>query len=868
MLLSPGTRLGPYEVTAVIGSGGMGEVYKAVDTRLGRTVAIKVSATEFSERFEREARSVAALNHQNICQLYDVGPNYLVMEYIEGQPAGRVESPRKLLDLAVQMADGMAAAHAAGLVHRDLKPDNILVTTDGRAKILDFGLAKVARDGPDNDGLTRTAGLTDPGTTLGTVAYMSPEQARGDPNLGPQSDQFSLGLVLYEMLTGQRAFRRDSTAETMTAIIREEPDPLPSSVPAPLRWVIERLLSKDPVDRYESSRDLYRELRQIRDRLSQATSVAQIDAAAPAASPLLRRRLMWGTGLVVAGLVAGAGLVLGLPFAARRDTAAPDLSRYRFTPISVETPTEREPAWSPDGRSIAYTASINGVLQVMTRPVGGSQAAQLTHRMRNAVRPFWSPDGSTLYFTSQADDGVGVWLWSVNATGGTPEPVIEGASSAAVHPDGRTFAFAKDGKLWIGGDPRADDAPAREFGAQPSPGRGGAEVQAFSPDGSTLAVVAEGDVWVLAYPSGEARRFPALTNDASWMPDSRRLVIPTIDGANMTLSMLDTGTGDLRTFYASAYSLLNPAISPDGRRLAFMGGDSTWELVEVQIPGGRVRTMPSAGGVSWWPAWAPSGTHYAFVSDRLERAAVRDVNSDSAGAFSRVLAEVDDGGGSLAHVRWAPDGNRFTFTVNRRQGAVLMIANASGSPPQPVDTGADTSRQGVWSPDGQWLVYQRHVGGDEQLVKIRPGSRSEPETLKTWPAANPAGAARTPVDWSSDGRWILAVRGQPGIFLISPDGAVERQISSRGGSRRAALGFAHDARSLIYLEQNTGGEGAPWRLWSIDVATGAERLTADVPLPETAGDVAGFSLHPDGTRFLTSIAKWPFDIWMLEGFDE
>lgn len=866
MLLSPGTRLGPYELTAAIGSGGMGEVYKAVDTRLGRTVAIKVSTTEFSERFEREARSVAALNHQNICQLYDVGPNYLVMEYVEGQPAGRVESPRRLLDLAVQMADGMAAAHAAGLVHRDLKPDNILVTAEGRAKILDFGLAKVALGGPDNDGLTRTAGLTDPGTTLGTVAYMSPEQARGEPNLGPQSDQFSLGLVLYEMLTGQRAFRRDSTAETMTAIIREEPEPLPSSAPAPLRWVIERLLSKDPADRYESSRDLYRELRQIRDRLSQASSVAAIDAATPAASPLRRRRLIWATGLVVAGLVAGAALVPGLPFASRRDTAAPDLSRYRFTPISVETPTEREPAWSPDGRNIAYVASINGVLQVMTRAVGGSQAAQLTHRIRSAQGPFWSPDGSTIYFTSRADDGAGVWLWSVNATGGTPEPVIEGASSAAVHPDGGTFAFAKDGKLWIGGDSRAGDAPAREFVAQPAIGMA-AEVQAFSPDGSRLAVVAGGNVWVLSYPSGEARRFATSTREASWMPDSRRLVVPAIDGANMTLSMLDTATGDTRTFYASAYSVLNPAVSPDGRRIAFMGGDSTWELVEVQIPTGRVRTMPSAGGVSWWPAWAPSGTHYAFVSERLDRPAVRDANSESAGAFSRVLAEVDDAG-SLAHVRWAPDGNRFTFTVNRQQGAVLMIANASGSPPQPVDTAAETSRAGVWSPDGQWLVYQRRIGADEQLVKVRPGSRSQPEILKAWPAANAVGAARTPVDWSSDGRWILAVRSQPGFFLISPDGVVERQLSSRGGSGRVAIGFARDARSLIYLEQNTGGEGAPWRLWSIDVTTGDERLVADVSLPPTAGDVAGFSLHPDGTRFLTSIANWPFDIWMLEGFDE
>ncbi|MGB9454503.1 MAG: protein kinase [Bryobacteraceae bacterium] len=185
MLLTPGTRLGPYEILAPIGAGGMGEVYKARDTRLDRFVAIKVSRTKFSERFEREARAVSALSHPNTCQLYDVGPNYLVMEFIEGSPLPTVENARKLLDLAVQTADGMAAAHAAGLVHRDLKPDNILVTREGRVKILDFGLAKSAVSAQGAaDAATLTMSITDPGTTAGTISYMSPEQARGEPNRG------------------------------------------------------------------------------------------------------------------------------------------------------------------------------------------------------------------------------------------------------------------------------------------------------------------------------------------------------------------------------------------------------------------------------------------------------------------------------------------------------------------------------------------------------------------------------------------------------------------------------------------------------------------------------------------------------------
>jgi len=243
----------------------MGEVWKARDTRLNRIVAIKSSKTEFSERFEREAHAVAALNHPNICQLYDVGPNYLVMEFIKGAPIAAPGSARKLVDLAVQIADGLAAAHAAGVIHRDLKPDNILVTREGRVKILDFGLAKAAAAATSQDDATRTVNLTNPGSTVGTVAYMSPEQARGNVELTVQSDQFSLGLVLFELAAGKRAFERGSAAETMAAIIREDAAPLPAATPAPLRWIVERLLSKDPSERYDSTRDLYRELRQARD---------------------------------------------------------------------------------------------------------------------------------------------------------------------------------------------------------------------------------------------------------------------------------------------------------------------------------------------------------------------------------------------------------------------------------------------------------------------------------------------------------------------------------------------------------------------------------------------------------------------------
>ena len=281
----------------------MGEVYKARDTRLQRLVAIKVSGEQFSERFEREAQAVAALNHPNICQLYDVGPNYLVMELVEGAPIAPVDHLRKLLQLATQIADGLSVAHAAGFVHRDLKPDNILITADGRVKILDFGLAKATlRDQPDQD-VTRPA--TAVGVVMGTAAYMSPEQAKGQ-TVDARSDQFSFGVILHELTTGRRTFERASSAETMTAIIREDAAPLPGTVPTALRWVIERCLAKEPGERYDSTGDLHRDLRQIRDRgADSGPTVPSAPSPARRLPPVLATAVV-GIAAALAGFAAAA----------------------------------------------------------------------------------------------------------------------------------------------------------------------------------------------------------------------------------------------------------------------------------------------------------------------------------------------------------------------------------------------------------------------------------------------------------------------------------------------------------------------------------------------------------------------------------
>jgi len=426
MPLSAGTRLGPYEILAPLGAGGMGEVYRARDTRLGRDVALKILPAAVADdpsrrqRFELEARAVAALNHPNIVGIYDVGEGYIITELVDGESLrGKKFGTRKTLDIAVQIAGGLAAAHDVGIVHRDLKPDNVLLTRDGRVKILDFGLAKVIGAQKALAAVTETVTVhTQPGMVMGTVGYMSPEQVRGR-DADHRSDIFSFGLILYELLAGNRAFAGDTSAETMTAILKDEPPDLPETVPAGLRQIVTHCLEKDPGDRFQSARDLSFAL----TALSQGSGATSVGGRA-----FQPKRLPFA---LAACAVLAAGMAAG--WALRRPAPL-----QRWTGVLLGGPElSTNPRPSPDGHWLAFVSKdADDVMQLWVMKPESGNRIMLTHRRdRGYVQQLcWSPDGSRIYYDRWFDQPKGIF--SVPVLGGEEQTTLESGWAPECLPDG------------------------------------------------------------------------------------------------------------------------------------------------------------------------------------------------------------------------------------------------------------------------------------------------------------------------------------------------------------------------------------------------------------------------------------------------
>ncbi len=873
MPLNPGNRLGRYEIIAALGAGGMGEVYRARDERLQRDVAIKVLRQEATadpdllRRFALEARSASALNHPNILIVHDVGMEgaipYIVSELVDGEPLGaliaRGKVPvRKVLDLAVQVADGLSAAHQAGIVHRDLKPANIMVTKAG-AKILDFGLAKAVPK--EVAGKIEQQTGTTPGIIVGTATYMSPEQVRGEA-LDPRTDQFSFGLVIYEMLTGKAPFARSSAMSTMAAIVEEQATPigeLNPSVPAPLRWCVERCLAKDREDRYASTADLKRELQTIRQHLDESTG----SQPALPAQPARRKRRVIPILLGLGGLLAGA-LVTDLFLIPE---SAVDLARYHIQPVAVTAVYEGSPAWSPDGQSIAYVADVNDVSQVFVRALNSPTPAQITKSAADCNAPFWSPDNNRVYYLGAGKSGTA--LWEVGATGGAPDLVQENTSAAAIAPDGRTLALLRadpSGKeplsLWLA--PPAGGTP-RKFTAGPfASGKYQLGYLAFSPDGKQLGVWISrwdggSEFWILPYPEGVPRRAFTLMHMAypfGWMPDGRHVVfggqVPGSVGAD--LEMIDTRKGTIRPLSVTVQDAVQASVSPDGSRIAFTSALDDFDLIEVPLDGSPVRTLLSTSRNEFDPAWSWAGNQLAYSTDRTGTSQIWVRPRDG---WERPLVTEKDFDrtwiASFNEPNFSPDDQRVAYSIVGSSGHSIYVSSVAGGKPIRLSVDNYDQRSPTWSPDGAWIAYLQNIEGSWALVKARSGGGSKPVVLRE--ACLPS----HPKWEHKDGHWIACVTAD-GLTLISEDGKESRPLSKDDWP---IYGWNVDGTLLYGIKQV---DALHRSLASINAGTGAEKVIGALQLPASA-DLSGYSLSPDGKSFASSASHPTGDIWVLDGFE-
>jgi serine/threonine protein kinase/WD40 repeat protein len=874
----------------------MGEVHRAVDTRLDRTVAIKVLPREVAsnplrqQRFEREARALSALNHPHICALYDLGEQdgvpFLVMEYVEGETLRDrlLDGPMaidRILQCATEIAAALDHAHHHGVVHRDLKPANIMLTKSG-VKVVDFGVARLLAGDAVVAGSWRPETLSESGSLVGTPQYMAPEQLQGH-EADARSDIFAFGAVVYEMGTGRAAFPGQTAVNVITSILTTEPPPMSVArleqragqpdidppIMAFIDQIISRCLAKEPDDRWQTARDLRQMLEWVVNRTS--TNVGSI-VLSRRARALRRRHTVRAALTVLAMLAATVGaFVLG---SASHSSNGSD--QFRYTPLATDSGFQGWPAWSPDGKTLAYVAEVNGVLQVFTKQIGSPMRAQVTHSRFDCREPFWSPDGTRIDYISLARDRDG--LWSISAAGGAPEIVMENAMEAALSPDGKTLAFLRAPPdtnvgggltLWFSSPPGARPTQyvrgalgARGFGEG---------VLHFSPDGSELGAWLEssvdkqdrrrGDLWVIPT-GGEPRIAVSLPPEVrfgrfSWMPDNRYLVtaLRAFQTSSEHLWIADTRRGSVTPLTATSSNETEPAVTPDGNRIAMTIREANYDIFEIASDRPTLVPILATSRNELDPAWSARGSQMAFLT---ERSGQQEIWLRSAhGEWERPLVTAETFTSPtyfLGSPAFSPDGQRLAFFRRGDVNRIWTIPVAGGTPVQ-IAPGDYAQNAETWSPDGDWIAYTQGSGGIYSLAKIRIGTNAKPEVLATdlLPQSN--------VDWSPDGAWI-AYSGRSGLTIVSVDGKTTRAVLDQ-----TMLGFtwSEDSRRLVGLRPSDDVRYLTFT--SVDIASRKETVIAAqlMPLPVAPEPVSGFT-RLSSNRFATAIARVRSDLWVLDGF--
>ena len=847
MSIASGTRLGPYEIVAPAGAGGMGEVYKARDVRLDRDVAVKTLKGPFTERFEREARAISALNHPNICTLHDVGQHdgsgYLVMEFIDGVPIKGPLPVDQAIAYGIQICDALYAAHKKGVIHRDLKPSNILVTKQG-VKLLDFGLAKLASSAAVAAGQSSAveqatvAALTGAHTVVGTPHYMAPEQIEGR-DVDARTDIFAFGCVMYELLTGRRAFEGQTSSSVMAAVLATTPEPIEKLVPLTppaLDRIITRCLAKDPEDRWQSARDVAAELKWVSQGGSQAGLPVMVSHRRRT-----REKLAWGA----AGLAALTATAFAIAWVRRAPEPLPLVRFQLVLPPTLQNASP--PMISPDGRNIAFAADNGGQRMVWIRSMDALEPRALPGT-QGVYRPFWSPDSRFLGFIAAGK------LKKVDISGGPPETICDVSSDG----DGSWSAAA--GVILYDG--RVSDAmrqvPAGGGISKPvllddskpngTPGSGWPE---FLPDGKHFlytdapAQSAEMTLKIGELGSTKSKTLFTTTTRVSYAAPGyllfvrdRTLVAQKFDPNSLTLQGDPVPLGeDLGT---DTVGLASFSVSRTGV-LVYRGGELTGSrLVWVDRNGKETPALDA--GADYHDTWF-SPDHTRLVYDVGGDGGKNDVwiRDLSRGVSSRFTF----GPNTNVDAIWSPDGRQIVYTSREKGPGDLFVKDASGTKdPEPLLVSADEKYVSDWSPDGKYLLvtWRGKAGGGWNISALSmTGDHKLIPLVKTQ-------FAELWATFSPDGKYIAYQSNESGraeIYVQEfPDASHKWQVSTNGGVEPY---WRADGRELFYRSDR--------QIVGVPVQIGASFVAGTpAPIVETrfSGSVARglYRPAPDGQKFL------------------
>ena len=883
MPLQPGQTISHYRIDQQIGEGGMGVVYLAEDTRLGRRIALKVLPAEMSAdparraRFEREARAIAALNHPNIVTLHSVeeadGVSFLTMELVDGLRLTQMLSReglalQKLLDLSVGIASALVAAHRQGVVHRDLKPDNIMVTADGRIKVLDFGLAKLRESALEGAGTALpTTSITEEGKILGTVSYMSPEQAEGKP-LDHRSDIFSFGVVLYEMSTGRRPFRGDTAISTISSILKDAPPPLlqiNTALPPHLGRIVRRCLSKEPERRYQSTDDLCNELRELKEESESGemtlerpavtgSSPGRAGGAATSKRPVVIALL---SVLLVAAAVAGW---LWMRREAPRGPAPGMQAQIQMIRATTDGKVQ-EVAISPDGRYLAYVRLEKAVFSLRLRQVvTGDEVQVVAPSEANLTSPSFSSDGNFLRYVSIDPGRFSGWVYQVSVLGGTPRRIVDGARSVAASPDDRTLAlaggtFEQSYVRVVGAD---GDAPRDlvlrkgrdhfDFGAK------------WSSDAKSLAIVShrfgEAQQIVLIDPAtGVEQALPISTlhsfDDLTWVPGQRALLVagserPVNQRASSQVWEVSM-KGELQALTRDLNSYSGLTVTADGSTVAAVQEEwrSGIDVAPVRdgMPGEFTELFPISAsrpgfaGIAWI---AGDRLAHSMMQADVQQVFVTDLSTRASRALTAGPSHHDPGvsrdGRAMVVVRDEGDGSNL-WRLDPETGRVQRLTDGKFDLLPILDA------------DGSWVVYASAME-TIKLLKI-PGTGGTPVEMTKRPAAC-AGI-------SADNRDALCLvfgpSGEPESAFIPLSGGEPRPIPGLPAAVKLVR-FGPDGRSISYLISREGAD----ELWSLPAPGGAPRRLVRFEGKE----IAEFAWSADGAHLAVVKVSRSGDVVLLK----